>query len=80
MSQSFLAKIIFPVYQCRLREFLYQELLINKLIQSANFRICLLNMNHRHIFRWIIASDRKCFQLSINIDTGHPDIQLQALP
>ena len=42
-----------------LRKFLYQELLVDKLVQTVDLRVCLLNMDNRHMFHRIVASDRK---------------------
>ena len=79
MAQTLLSQVIFPVYQRHIREFLYQKLLVDELIQTTNFRVRLFNMNHRHIFRLIIASNGKGLQLSVNVHARHADIQIQAL-
>ena len=75
MGSLLIIHIVLAVDPLSLRKFLYQELLVDKLVQTVDLRVCLLNMDNSHMFHRIVASDRKCLHLTVDIHAAHVDTE-----
>ena len=57
-----------------------QELLVDHLVKAAHLRVRLFDVDDRHLFLAIIASDGERLQLVIHIDSAHADRKHRAVP